>query len=131
MNNVEAKEVMEQEIPVIFAGQKFKKIQALVFTQEGLKVRCSAELLDKTGRCIVRAPISRIARVLEDDINKTHEDDNQLIFESIFHLEQKMDLITNNALANKLDDTSQYVNELMRDLISFSNFLEKEIKKRS
>lgn len=129
MDNVEAKEVMEQRLPVKFAGHTFKKIKSLVFTQVGLGVKASAELYDLTGRCIVRAPISRIERELEEEISP--EEYNQSIYESLFNIEQKMDLITNNALANKLDDTSQYVNELMRDLISFSNFLEKEIKKRS
>ncbi len=60
LSTKEAKRLLYEERPVIFAGTKYKKINALIFRKVEGRYRATAELLDMNHNSVVIAPIEWI-----------------------------------------------------------------------
>lgn len=120
MNNKEAKEALEKEIPVLFNGIAFIKITGLIYRKGPTGFIASAEILDKTRNCTLIVPIDRLAeagKISEETLKEAEEFAE--IKEHIYYLEEKMSCLSTAALRGKEDQTDQALNDMLESLLAF------------
>lgn len=133
MNNLEAKEALNKEFPVIYDDIEYLKITALIYRKRQLGLYTTyAEMLDKNKNGVVTAPIVEVHRKEADDaeVKEAEENKNYKIIDEIEKVDNILIDSKEMLYKNQLERAYEIVFEAIKALLDIGEKIENKKEKK-